>query len=131
MAQKIKTVIKPKFVIWGVAVFCVIALLGAVIYSVLLLKDNTSDSSIADITTVILGLSAVISGATSGLLNKNKGIQIGFINGIIQVFIILFFSLLFREKNPMFSAENWVKFAVILLCSAVGGIIGVNVKRKY
>jgi len=131
LSQKIGSVIKRKSVLIGIAAFVIVSILGAVIYSVMLLQDNVSNESINNIVTIIYAIGSVISGIVSGAINKCKGIQIGALNGIIQILLILLLSIILREKTPIFTTENLIRFITILLSSAIGGIIGVNFKRKF
>ena len=129
--KNIQSVLKPISVIWGNVAFISVLMLGSFIYSFMLLKDSVADTSAATASTVLLGISALIAGAVAGLINKNKGIPIGCLCAAAQIILILLFSIIFREKTPIFCAENWVKTGIIIICNIIGGIIGVNVKKKY
>ena len=65
----------------------------------------------------------------AGNIRRRKGIIIGFAFGG-AVFIVLILASVFIMKS--FSAESaFGRFVLILLCSAAGGIVGVNTKALF
>ncbi len=133
MSQKssMQPIFKKKSIITGIIVFISILIICSLVYSIMLLKDNVSDASTQNGAIIILGISSIASGIAAGMVNKIKGIQTGTICAILQVVLLMLISILFREKTPFFCVENWIKFAIIIIFNAIGGIIGVNVKKKY
>ncbi len=132
MAKNISDVnIKTKSILFGIITFALILFVLSMVYSFLLLKDNTDHSEIKNNTIFIVGISSFIAGLVSGKINRLKGIQCGFLCGAGSFAVLIFMSLLFRYNTPILTAINIIKFGVILLSSTVGGIIGVNIKKRY
>ena len=117
-------------IIIGVSAFLTITVIGAFIYSLLLIKDDVDISGATVVVNVILALASVIAGGVAGFLNRTKGIITGLIVFGFDVLLLLIISLFFRDNLPLFSLNNTVRFFLILIPTIVGSILGVNL-RKY
>lgn len=84
---------------------------------------------LADTMIVLAGsVGGFLSGFICGYLLREKGLIFGAVCGGVQILILLFFSFgIHSEISPLFLVA---KFAAILLCATLGGILGVNKKKK-
>ena len=122
--------IQPISFLIGIAVFCTISVIGAVVYSLLLLKDEVDITNADIVINVILAFASVAAGGVAGFLNKTKGIIIGLTVAGFDILLLLIISLFFRDNTPIFSLNNTVRFFLMLVPSLIGSILGVNI-RKY
>ena len=122
--------IQPISFLIGIAVFCTISVIGAVVYSFLLLKDEVDITNADIVINVILAFASVAAGGVAGFLNKTKGIIIGLTVAGFDILLLLIISLFFRDNTPIFSLNNTVRFFLMLVPSLIGSILGVNI-RKY
>lgn len=130
-SNKFKANIKVKTVIWSLIVFFTLILGGICIYGAILLQDSISDKSVVTVIHVIISISAFISGLFAGIINKNKGIYIGSINSLIQIFMLIIIGMIINGTSGIFDTVNIIKMLLIFIFNIMGSIIGVNIKKKY
>ena len=114
-------------------VFCsfggiVLYFLMVIIFSALILKLSGNQSLY-----LVYGLGAgavsdLICGFVSAKIIKEKGLFYGFISGIIQAVICTL--ILFVINKASAGNSLFVLFGIITAFSSVGGIAGVNLKKK-
>lgn len=78
-----------------------------------------------------IGFGGFIGGFFSSRKAGHKGLLFGFITGVFLYIIVLCASLIVTTGG--FTILSLIKLAITLLSSAIGGVIGVNIKnrRKY
>ena len=76
----------------------------------------------------VSGLGALVGGFVSAKLNRGAGLIVGLITGF-AVFIILTAAALINSSSPL-SVLSLIRFAVMLLGGAAGGILGIREKTK-
>lgn len=76
----------------------------------------------------VSGLGALVGGFVSAKLKRGAGLIVGLITGF-AVFIILTAAALINSSSPL-SVLSLIRFAVMLLGGAAGGILGVREKTK-
>lgn len=117
-------------VIKGTVLGIVVTLVAALLFSlVLLVKDFPSSVSMI-LALVALGAGVYIAGYTAAKLNGEKGILYGLSSGLLQFLLFVLLSVCLNCDN--FGMLFFIKLGLVLVLSALGGIIGVNsaAKRK-
>lgn len=105
-----------------------ISILIAFLSAILVVKFNIPNYLASIISTISLAISGLISGILSSRFIKSKGILFGFITGIIlSIYIILVSLLIFKSGITMLGIS---RLFIIIICSTIGGILGVNLKQK-
>ena len=110
-------------------IFTIILSIIAIIYTILiynniLIKDPKQIKIIAFITGIILFF---IVGITSGKKSEKNGWLRGLISGLLIYGIIIIIKSLNNNLNDYFI---FIKITTYLLSSTLGGILGINFKRK-
>ena len=76
----------------------------------------------------ILGISGLFAGYIAGLINKISGLIYGGITGL-AIFVLVFIAGLLSVGNGI-TLFTLLKLLVLVISSALGGILGVNKKDK-
>ncbi len=106
-----------------VAVVAVLAFFGFVIS-----KINVPANIVAIMSCIALCVGGYAGGYVGAKNRRNNGLAMGLLCGIFMFCILLIISLFFSGK--LMGAGIGTKFALTLICSAVGGIVGVNHKGR-
>ncbi|MFD2116450.1 TIGR04086 family membrane protein [Paenibacillus yanchengensis] len=101
---------------------------GALILSLLLHLTAMKESNMSLYTQVIHGIAAFFGGAAAGKRSISKGWYNGGITGVTYFLLVVIVS--FLAANISFTLQSVILLATIVLCAAVGGMIGVNLKRS-
>lgn len=109
--------------------FCGVVL----IVSALLLSLAVCNFDLPDMVINVLAiLSSCMGGLAGGYINgrliKQKGLLVGAVCGIILALVLFLFKAAFESPVP--SSFTMIKMSGIILCSAFGGILGVNKRSK-
>ena len=104
-------------------VFVVLAL-----SSIILLKTNMNDALVNVLNLISFSIGAFTGGLTISKLFKEKGLAYGLINGLVLFSISFIISLVINFSAP--SLFSLIKLIAISFFSLVGGVIGVNTKKK-
>lgn len=76
----------------------------------------------------IISISVFVGGYVSARINKSRGLLIGSATGALIVLSMLICGFCMSSDN--ITVNTLIRIIAIMLCSAVGGIKGVNVKEK-
>lgn len=105
-----------------------IVLIGALVTSSLLAFSNTKESSLPLYVYMVNGLALFVGGFVSGKRSGEKGWYYGGLTGLLYFLFMLLVSFLgFDAKMGM---TQVYQLLMALACSAMGGIIGVNMSGK-
>ena len=104
-------------------VFVVLAL-----SSIILRKTNMNDAFVNVLNLISFSIGAFTGGLTISKLFKEKGLVYGLINGLVLFSISFIISLIINFSAP--SLFSLIKLIAISFFSLVGGVIGVNTKKK-
>lgn len=104
-------------------VFVVLAL-----SSIILLKTNMNDALVNVLNLISFSIGAFTGGLTISKLFKEKGLVYGLINGLVLFSISFIISLIINFSAP--SLFSLIKLIAISISSLIGGVIGVNTKKK-
>lgn len=105
---------------------CAVSLLAM---AALLLTQDLPQTSITPLALVVLVTGAFVGGLFAA---RNAG-QNGWLTGLLTggaLFLLLMIVGGFALLRDMQAAHTWVKLAVMLASAAVGGIVGINLKKK-
>lgn len=120
-------IIRP--LVFGVVSGCAAAAVLLYAAAFLIVMQNTVPASmLSGITTVILCAAALAGGAIAAVTAGKGGLLYGIGCGVLLSIVVLVCSLsLYGTGNPAAAAS---KFAMMILCGAVAGIVTVNRKSK-
>lgn len=99
------------------------ALIIIIIAAILAIGDIPA-MLISPITVLALALGGFSGGFLSAKFSEEKGLLYGSISGLIFFIIILLINVF--SGKPSFGTGMIIKFAMIIMASSFGGIIGVN-----
>lgn len=107
----------------------VIAIISILIFAALLSFSDISEGLIE-----IFGyLSIIFGGLASGILSavkhRKNGLVVGLISGLIMFFVLFIFRAIFAGIDS-FSIKTLIQLIIIVVFSMLGGVFGVNLKRK-
>ena len=111
----------------GVGFGIVISIVLILIAAGFVAAGKVSNSGIVPIVIVISGVAAMAGGIVSGLCIGHRGILWGSICGLGLWSIIYIAGISMEAANFGIST---VRFAIMIIFSGIGGIIGVNIKQK-
>ncbi len=125
--MKLKSLTLKKLICYLIFIFIVCLSLG--IYALLLYKNKASNNekTLYIYSYIIGGVLFFILGLLKGLIIKNNGLLEGLLSGVFVMFIILLTNFII---NKSFTYFNLIKIVAYLVLATVGGIIGVNLRKK-
>lgn len=125
-----KTILQKnmKYTLLSVAFGCASILALLIIFSFIVTKVTASNMLID----AAVMLSTTVGGFVAGFLNaswiRKNGIYVGLISGGALCLIMFLLKLMFFGALP--SGITFVKLLFLLVGAVIGGISGVNIKRK-
>lgn len=121
--EKILTVIQVAFACVG-AVF-----IASLVFSAIASMVDLSDGSFMLMSSLALCTGCFAASYTAAKKHRKNGLKIGLICGGIIFFAVLLGGIIFVRS---FSAGGlFTKILIILICSSIGGIIGVNSPQRF
>ena len=108
----------------GLGIGVVSATLMLLIFALLIYKLSLPDGVVTPLALVAIGIGCAAGGFAAGLGNGKNGWLIGGLCGTL-LYLILLLAGLFRAGG-MALGYAAVKWAVCTVCSAIGGVLGVN-----
>ena len=110
-------------------------ILSAVVYiglflicSIIALSTNASKSMMFYISIAAFALSSFVCGFYAGMKTRKNGLQVGLLNALIFNTLVLLVSITVNSFKVDFTAI--ISYAILLICSMLGGIAAVNTKQK-
>lgn len=88
-----------------------------------------SDRAIAIGANLVTAVGVLLCGFMSGRHFSSKGLVFGALSGVIYSGILCIIGAL-ASKTPTFGTSAVTALTIGLICGAVGGIVGINTKRK-
>ncbi|MEG0614696.1 MAG: TIGR04086 family membrane protein [Oscillospiraceae bacterium] len=98
-------------------------------FSFIMSKIDVSGGIISAMSSVALCIGAYFSGFIAAKRHRKNGLLTGLLCGVVIFCIVFLISVIFF-KSPI-SIGLFPKFVMIMICSGIGGIIGVNSKISY
>ena len=121
-----RTLVKP--VIAGLILGAVVTFLMLMLLAVLLtVKDFPASAAVA-FSSIAAGIGAFFSGFLAARIVGRKGLMIGGLTGILLYLIVTLISLAVSAAD--FTLLSLVKLAIILLAAVIGGVCGVNTRKR-
>ena len=117
-----------KPVVVGVVVGVLAMLAFLLLFAVVLTMKDFSDSALMPMSTVTCGLAAFLAGFSASKANGKQGMLTGLATGA-ALFVLLLLIGLF-VSGVAFTYWTGIKFAVLLIAAALGGVTGVNTRSK-
>lgn len=114
--------LRPLLIGACVCVVCTTLLL--LLCALLLYKLDLPTSAAAPMAFVALGLGGVVGGFAAGFCGREKGLLMGGLCGVLLAFLLLLVSLA-DGSGPQWGYAV-LQWAVLTVCSAAGGVLGVN-----
>lgn len=122
----IKKYLNP--VLSGLGFGLAVSLIFLVLFSVIISSASVSQSTITVMSFISMILGSFVGGFKTARLLKQNGLVMGIITGVCLFLVMLVLSLFFVREQ--ISILILVKGFVVLLCSGLGGILGVNYRRR-
>ena len=114
--------LRPLFVGLCVGVVCTTLLL--MLCALLLYKLALPTTAVTPMALVALGLGSFGGGMAVGLCSKGKGLLMGGLCGVLLALLLLVIGVA-DGKGPTWGYAV-LEWAVLTVCSAAGGVLGVN-----
>lgn len=112
----------------GVAVGLLLTALCMVLFAAILAAYDVSDFLVTVFSLTALVLGAIAAGFTASKLYGKNGLLIGMVVGVVLFALILLVSLAINPQSV--TIQTLIKLVVTVLCAGLGGILGVNLKRR-
>ena len=117
-----------KAVIWGTVIGAVVCMIILLLISFIFVKmQSVPEAAITPVAIVIVCIGAFVGGYFSARIKKNMGMAVGAITAMLMFVILLLIGTACFGDN--LGIVSLLRMAVMLISGAIGGILGVN-KRK-
>ena len=114
--------------LFGLGIGVVILLVLLTAFSFLMSRQDVPKSAIGPVVIGVLMVAAFTSAFVTARLARNRGLLLGLLSGFLLYLVILFVSVvLFRTG---FTFASVFKLVILMLSGAIGGICGVNGKKR-
>lgn len=97
------------------------------LFSLFLLKVDAADSVAAGLAAAVAGLSAFTAGFFSARVMHKNGLFIGLAGGA-ALFVLI--GIIGAFSGAEFSSRTVLRLCIMSVCGILGGIIGVNIRKK-
>lgn len=105
------------------------AVILLLIFSAILSFSDIQESYLALFGYLAVVVGAFMGGFFSSMKHRKKGLVSGLVTGVL-LFIILFIFRLIIVGFDSFTISTFIQLLLIVIASTVGGILGVNIKKK-
>lgn len=113
----------------GVLAAMIISIIILAVFAALLVYTDIPDSSQTLMTYICMCIGALTGGIISaGMIGRN-GLVCGLICGLLYMFLVLCAGF-FMTGHFLPESNILIKIGLCALCGCLGGVIGVNIKRK-
>ena len=124
--QTIRTVVRPIGV--GLCVGMITATLLLLGAAVLLWQVDIPRGAVTPLAVIAAAVGALAAGLTAAICAGQRGLLMGALCGTAMALILLTVGLI--RSGGVDAGYTALKWAVMTLCGAIGGLIGVNRKRR-
>ena len=115
-------------VLWGVAVGGIVTTVLLVLMAVGMTMKDVPQAVVAPLATVAAAIGAFVGGLTTAKIARQQGLLLGALCGALLYALIFLTGLTHLGYTQ--ATEVLIKWAILIACGAVGGVIGVNLRRK-
>ncbi len=122
----VKKILRPLII--GVTVGAVCCVLALMAMAAIMAAKDIPKAAVTPMAIVAAAFGAFLGGAAAARISKEKGLLYGAGCGLLLFLLVMIagFAILRDVRGTLL----FVKLAVLVGCGAVGGIVGVNVKRR-
>ena len=124
-----KSLISFKSLIKSVIVAILFTIILFIVFALIISFTDITEASADTMVTVATIIGVIISGIISAYGASSKGWLSGSIGGLFYIFIVWLTGLI-SGYSVSFSKSTAVILALSIVFGAIGGIIGINMKRK-
>ena len=124
-----KYLISVKSLIKSVIVAILFTIILFLVFALIISFTDITEASADTMVTVATIIGVIISGIISAYGASSKGWLSGSIGGLFYIFIVWLTGLI-SGYSVSFSKSTAVILALSIVFGAIGGIIGINMKRK-
>ena len=124
-----KSLISFKSLIKSVIVAILFTIILFLVFALIISFTDITEASADTMVTVATIIGVIISGIISAYGASSKGWLSGSIGGLFYIFIVWLTGLI-SGYSVSFSKSTAVILALSIVFGAIGGIIGINMKRK-
>lgn len=122
----VKRFLRP--VLLGVCVGALVCVVVLLLLAVLLTVTDIPKAAVTPMAVAAAGIGAFFGGLTAGALAKEKGWLFGLTTGAVLYLLIFLMAL---PRLPEVSGSYaLIKLLILIGCGAVGGMVGVNTRRR-
>lgn len=115
-------------VIAGMLVGIVVSLLMLLVFSIVMTMNDVPQGAISTLAAVSVALGCLAAGIISAKLHMSSGLVTGAVTGFLLYLVLMLVGLVAHGASP--TASVLIKFAVSIVSGGIGGVIGVNFKKK-
>ena len=116
-------------IIKGSGLAIIVTLVLLFVFSMLLAYTNVSEDNMQAVIIAVSGISVLMGSLTSGKKMKRQGLINGGAIGLIYIAVIYTISSII-QKDFSLNLVAMIMIAICILAGALGGIIGVNIRKK-
>ncbi len=107
-------------------VICIFLILLA--FSFLVERFNVPNPLLSIISVISISFGAFIGGYTAGFKKRKNGLTTGIVAGIITYILVMIIGALISNFTEF---SFLTKLIIMIIFGAIGGVLGVNAKKKY
>lgn len=115
-------------VLWGVAVGGIVTTLLLILMAVGMALKDIPQGIVTPLATAAAAIGSFIGGLTAARIAKRQGLLIGALCGALLYALIWLTGV--GHVGDMQASSIFIKWAILIACGAVGGIVGVNLRRR-
>jgi len=97
-------------------------------FSILMTKFDAPEAMVSFMSSLALCIGAYSGGYIASKRRRQNGLLMGIVTGIAIYFLILVVGLIFAKSSITFGFFS--KLILTLICGAIGGIVGINSRKK-
>lgn len=97
-------------------------------FAALMMKVDLPETAVKALGMVIPGITGIVSGFTLARMEKNKGLLVGLLSCLPAAVFFLVSNLVVHPG--VFSISILLKLLILFICGAMGGIFGVNMRKR-
>jgi putative membrane protein (TIGR04086 family) len=97
-------------------------------FSLLIGNTDVSEELVQAMACIALCAGSFTAGFVAAKKRRQKGLLVGLLCGIVMYFVVLIIGLFLLQSAS--AAGTAAKLIVMILCSCIGGVVGVNTRCK-
>ena len=115
-------------VLWGVVTGGVVGALLLLVMALCMTTWDLPQATVTPMATAAVAIGAFASGLTAARLAQKQGLLLGALCGALLYALVWLTGL--TRIGEMQAASVLIKWAILIASGAIGGIVGVNLRRK-